>query len=173
MQHPHTRPIRAMMGAAVADLRRPGNALLILAGVILAFGSALPGFLAYTARADRTGFYDPHYIEHMCMQIGGALAGIPLRGVFSILTAWAGQTRNERTFAIVLIALGTAVDLLVMNPNLDLVVDRTPLYHAGEHGALFLVNAVVGAAWGSLVGASVWGIILISVAMAAMVAAGG
>ncbi len=171
--HAHTRPIRAMMGAAVADLRRPGNALLILAGVILAFGSALPGFLAYTARSDHTGFYDPHYIEHMFMQIGGALAGIPLRGVYRILAAWAGQTRNERTFAIVLIALGTGIDLAVMNPHLDLLFDRTPLYHASEHGLIFLVNVVVGAAWGSLVGASVWGIILISAAMVAMVAAGG
>lgn len=171
--HARTRPIRAMMGAAVADLRRPGNYLLVLSGLILAIGSALPGFLAYTARADRSGFFDPHYVEHMFIQIGGALAGVALRGIFRVLTAWAGQTRNEQTFAIVLIAVGTAVDLVAMNPTLDLFFDRTPLYHAGEHGVLFIVNAVVGAAWGSLVGASVWGVILISAAMAAMVAAGG
>ncbi len=171
--HTHTRPVRAMFGAAAADLRRPGNALLILSGMILSFGSVLPGFLAYTARADRSGFYDPHYVEHMFIQIGGALAGVAMRGMFRVLAAWLGQTRNERTFAFVTIAVGTAIDLVVMNPRLDLFFDITPLYHASEHGVLFVVNAAVGAAWGTLVGASVWGIILISAAMTAMVAAGG
>jgi hypothetical protein len=167
------RPVRALLAAAAADLREPGNALLLLVGAVLALGSALPGFLEYTASADRAGFYDPHYVEHMCMQLGGVLAGTGLRGMLRLVGGLAGLSGRRRGFALAVLGAGTAVDLAAMNPALDLFVDRTPLYHAAEHGLLFVVNAFVGAAWTELVGPSVWAVVVLSAAMLAMVAAGG
>ncbi len=103
------------------------------------------------------------------MQLGGLTAGVPFGRTFLRVSAPIGP----RLAAMLTVGAGLVSDLSLMNPALDLWVDRHPPVHAGEHGLPLLLNAVVGAAWSGLVGASVCTAFLLVALMAGMVLAGG
>lgn len=147
-----------------ADLAKPGHLVLVLLGLGVFAASVLPGALDYTAAADRLGLYDPHYVEHMIMQLAGLVIGFPFAATFAALA----RAAVRRAGWVVIVGV-SVLDLAAMNPAVDLVVDRWTLLHAGEHAALLALNAALGAAWGAIVGEAFWAFLLLAALMVLMV----